>query len=360
MKYQLSISILVSNHISTIRKCLESIKPLLTELQSELIIIDTGSTDSSIDVAREYTDKIIPFTWCDDFSAARNVALKSAQGEWFLYLDDDEWFEDVNEIIHFFQEEKYMEYGRAFYIQRNYSDLEGIDYSDAYVLRMFQITGNIHFKNSIHEQISPELNPLKLFNSYVHHYGSIGKSEEKKHKNTKLFLEKCKNEYTIALSTYDKITQIVDTALQQNNYDLLLSLLPYMETGDGYVTFQYLGEARHLLRILNIIALEEKYHSIPFAYQIKNKQELIEKYTLSLFSLRRIVFSLSSESIADAEYFLSQNRLSPFAIYILAKDELIIPSKLLFQKIQEIYTLQWNNNEIQLFQQLITTFMEPQ
>ena len=95
MKCQLSISILVSNHIDTVRKCLESVKPLLDRLRAELIVVDTGSTDGSIDVAKEYTDKIIPFVWCNDFSAARNVGLKAAHGEWFLYLDDDEWFDDI-------------------------------------------------------------------------------------------------------------------------------------------------------------------------------------------------------------------------------------------------------------------------
>lgn len=172
------------------------------------------------------------------------------------------------------------------------------------------------------------------------------------------FFEKCNEEYPLALLAYHKISQIVDTALQQNDYTYLLSLLPYMETDEGYLAFQYIGEARYLLRILNIIALEEKYHTSSFICQISTKQELVEKYKLSLFSLRRIVFSLSSESVADAEHFLVQNQLSPFAIYILAKDELIIPNNLLFQKVQEIYSSQWNNSEIQLFQQLINTFTE--
>ena len=51
----------------------------------------------------EYTDHIVPFTWCDDFSKARNAGLKEAKGEWFLYIDDDEWFGDVQELIAFFK-----------------------------------------------------------------------------------------------------------------------------------------------------------------------------------------------------------------------------------------------------------------
>ena len=174
------------------------------------------------------------------------------------------------------------------------------------------------------------------------------------------FFEKYAQEYPRALSTYEKISALVNTALQQNDYSLLLSQIPCMETGNGYLTFQYIGEARQLFRILNIIALEQKYHTYSFTYKINNKQELIEKYRLSLFALRRILFDLSPGSTADAEYYLRQVHLSPFAIYILAKDELIIPNDLLFQKIQILYRPLWNHTEMQLFQQLINTFTEAQ
>ncbi|MEA5070202.1 MAG: hypothetical protein VB067_14515, partial [Christensenellaceae bacterium] len=59
---KLTISLLVSNRIDTIRKCLDSIKPLLTQLPSELIVVDTvgeEDSDGSLAVAREYTDKIV-------------------------------------------------------------------------------------------------------------------------------------------------------------------------------------------------------------------------------------------------------------------------------------------------------------
>ena len=46
--------------------------------------------------------RVVQFTWCDDFSKARNAGLEKARGQWFLYLDDDEWFIDTKEItVHF-------------------------------------------------------------------------------------------------------------------------------------------------------------------------------------------------------------------------------------------------------------------
>ena len=80
---KLTIGILISNRIVHIRSVMESLRPLLSAAPSELIAVDTKGpdTDGSIDVVREYTDKIYPFTWCDDFAAARNVCLEHASGE---------------------------------------------------------------------------------------------------------------------------------------------------------------------------------------------------------------------------------------------------------------------------------------
>ena len=69
---------LVSNHVEYIRQAMEALKPLLDAVPSELIVVDTkgAETDGSIDIVREYTDKIYPFIWCNDFSAARNICMK--------------------------------------------------------------------------------------------------------------------------------------------------------------------------------------------------------------------------------------------------------------------------------------------
>lgn len=80
---RLTIGMIVKNEEKTLGKCLASLKPLLDEVPSELIITDTGSTDHTVEIAEKYTDHIIHFEWCNDFSAARNTGLKAARGEWF-------------------------------------------------------------------------------------------------------------------------------------------------------------------------------------------------------------------------------------------------------------------------------------
>ena len=180
----LSISMLVSNNRrDTIEKCLESLAPLLKAVPSELIIVDTGCTDGSVDIARKYADKVVQFTWCKDFAAARNAGLRECTGEWFLYLDDDEWFEDVSELITFFKSEERKHCDTLWYIQRNYDDFEGTSYTDTYVGRCLKMTPETRFCGKIHEWLEPLPKMIKKTNAYVHHYGYVFKNEEDKQKH---------------------------------------------------------------------------------------------------------------------------------------------------------------------------------
>ncbi len=196
-KVVLSISLLVSNRIDTIRKCMESIKPILQELPSELIAVDTveeGKSDGSIEVVREYTEKIIPFTWCGDFSAARNAGLDRARGQWFLYIDDDEWFEDVSPIIDFFKSGEYRKYNSASYMVRNYTNLEGTNWVETMAGRMFPIKKNERFVGKVHEMV-PAYAPECMLSCYVHHYGYVFRNEAEKAKHIERNLAMLLEEY---------------------------------------------------------------------------------------------------------------------------------------------------------------------
>ena len=182
---KLTITMLVSNRIKTIRKCMDSINPILQKVSSELIVVDTGSTDGSIDIVREYTDKIVTFSWCDDFSAARNAGLEKAQGEWVMFLDDDEWFEDVTEIIDFFNTGEYKKYNRGVYIARNYGDFGGTTWSDSNATRMVKRYPTTKFIGMIHEYLWPQVEPTKYFESYVHHYGYVHTTEAENREHSK-------------------------------------------------------------------------------------------------------------------------------------------------------------------------------
>ena len=74
----LTISLLASDRRESLERCLDSLKPLLVKLPSELIIVFTGTDPKVREIAETYTPQVIPFTWCGDFSSARNAGLKEA------------------------------------------------------------------------------------------------------------------------------------------------------------------------------------------------------------------------------------------------------------------------------------------
>jgi tetratricopeptide (TPR) repeat protein len=77
---------IVRNEEKVLPRCLKSVQ----DVADELIVVDTGSKDNTISVAKDLGAKIFHFKWCDDFSAARNEALKHANGDWILQIDADE------------------------------------------------------------------------------------------------------------------------------------------------------------------------------------------------------------------------------------------------------------------------------
>lgn len=173
MKVRLSISLLVSDRKVFLERCLDSLSELRRKVPSELVVVFTGKDPKVKEIVEKYTDRIIPFEWCNDFSAARNCGLKEAAGEWFLFLDDDEWFEDTEEIIQFFLSGEYKQYETATYSVHNYRDWQGASYMEFHAYRMSRISRRLHFQNPIHEQLLPVGLPCKTLNSYVHHYGYV-------------------------------------------------------------------------------------------------------------------------------------------------------------------------------------------
>ena len=204
----LTISILISDRPDTVRKCLESVQPLLKAVPSELILTDTGCGEQVRSIIEEYTDHIIRFKWCNDFSKARNVGLKQAKGKWFLFLDDDEWFEDTTEIIDFFNSGEYKQYGMGAYYQRNYGNREGTLYSDLLVGRMTRLEPDVKFVYSIHEYINRVVGKVKKFNVFVHHYGYVYDTKEALHAHARRNIEPLLKELKAAPNDMKLVLQL--------------------------------------------------------------------------------------------------------------------------------------------------------
>ncbi len=88
----ISVCMIVKNEEKVLERCLRS----LQGIWDELIIVDTGSTDSTKEIAGRFTDKIYDFAWIDDFSAARNYAFSKATCEYIYSADADEMLDEAN------------------------------------------------------------------------------------------------------------------------------------------------------------------------------------------------------------------------------------------------------------------------
>jgi tetratricopeptide (TPR) repeat protein len=77
---------IVKNEATTLPKCLSSV----VKVVDEMVVLDTGSSDRTPNIAKEFGAKVYDFVWCNDFSKARNAALKYVTGDWVLVLDADE------------------------------------------------------------------------------------------------------------------------------------------------------------------------------------------------------------------------------------------------------------------------------
>lgn len=89
---EISLCMIVKNEEKVLARCLDSI----VDLMDEIIIVDTGSTDRTKEIAGKYTDKIYDFEWIDDFSAARNFAFSKATKEYVYTADADEVLDEEN------------------------------------------------------------------------------------------------------------------------------------------------------------------------------------------------------------------------------------------------------------------------
>ena len=96
MPRTISVAMIVKDEARHLAECLD----VISQIADEICIVDTGSTDETIAIAREYNARTSVFIWCDDFSAARNESLRQCEGDWVLVIDADERIapEDVAKV----------------------------------------------------------------------------------------------------------------------------------------------------------------------------------------------------------------------------------------------------------------------
>lgn len=187
-KGTISACMIVKNEEKFLGQCLESIKDLV----DEIIIVDTGSTDSTPEIARRYTDKVYFHEWKNDFSEARNYSIQFATSEWILIIDADEKLEQediplIRSIIN------HKEFDSIFVAVLSEIPDGGI--SKNYSQRIFR-RGKGYYEGVVHNQLRCEGEAL-VTNIRIYHYGYNLSQEEmkKKYKRTeKLLMEQISKE----------------------------------------------------------------------------------------------------------------------------------------------------------------------
>ncbi len=143
-KPRISVCLIAKNEEKFIGQCLRSVKPIA----SQIVVVDTGSTDRTVEIAKELGAEIHPFPWCDDFSAARNAALERAAGDWILVLDADEELKPDQAGLLLREIRDSSVFGYRMPIVDTGREESGC----SYVPRLFRNAPGIFFLGRVHEQ----------------------------------------------------------------------------------------------------------------------------------------------------------------------------------------------------------------
>ena len=146
----LSICIITKNEEQNIDRCLKALAPY----GLETIVVDTGSTDRTKQIAARYTDRLYDFPWCDDFSAAKNFAIEKASHSYVLVLDSDEFVEQLD--LSALEKQIAAHPGAVGRIRRrNVFHRNGEEQENREWINRIFAKEYFHYEGRIHEQVTP-------------------------------------------------------------------------------------------------------------------------------------------------------------------------------------------------------------
>jgi len=270
-KGTLSLCMIVKNEEQHLARCLLSAGPAV----DEMIVVDTGSTDRTRDIAQAYGARVFDFPWTNDFSEARNYSLSKAVGDWILVLDADEVispqdYPEFEKII----AQKLSRPVAYTMITRNYTyevtskgwtandrkylgEEAGTGWFPSSKVRLFINDKRIRFQNPVHEFVEASLEKagieIKISQIPVHHYGRFDKDKIIE-KGKKYFLlgkkkiEELKGDFkavkelaiqALELQEYDTSVELWKEAIKLNQTDPDV----FLNIGYAYLKLERYGEA---------------------------------------------------------------------------------------------------------------------
>ncbi|MBS4022372.1 MAG: glycosyltransferase [Dethiobacter sp.] len=175
---------IVKNEAENLPRCLGSVRNAV----DEIIVVDTGSSDNTSEIALRYGARVFHYPWGGDFAAARNFSLEQARGEWILFLDADEELRKgdgskLRSLLDVSGAEGY-----CFPVVNFYGNSVGCDYMTDLVCRLFRNHPAYRFQRALHEQVVDQIvavggeASLKVADVQIRHYGYLRASVIKKDK----------------------------------------------------------------------------------------------------------------------------------------------------------------------------------
>jgi glycosyltransferase involved in cell wall biosynthesis len=192
----LSLCMIVKNEQKHLARCLQSVKPVV----DEMIVVDTGSSDRTKDIATAFGAKVFDSPWTGDFSVARNYSLAQATGDWVLILDADEVIarQDHEELRKLITSKSSLPMAYDF-VTRNYivpvhvtgwkandgkypEEEAGTGWAHSLKVRLFPRDARIKFVNPVHELVETSIRQInmRIKNSAIpiHHYGKLDQCKD--------------------------------------------------------------------------------------------------------------------------------------------------------------------------------------
>ncbi|MFC4303431.1 glycosyltransferase [Cohnella boryungensis] len=223
---------IVKNEEAVLDRCLQSVSRFV----DEIVIVDTGSSDSTKEIARKYTNKIYDFKWINDFAAARNESLKYATGRFILVMDADEFADESNmtSLRNFLSNQKPLNDTLYRVTVVSYKEANK-PATEEPILRVFANHMNIRYVRPIHEQPTPQAGrsvkivstPIKILHSgYTE---ETIQSKNKHERNLHIFAEMQKKQQ---LSPYDQCMLGRQLLFMGRHAEALTPLLEAHSRGD--------------------------------------------------------------------------------------------------------------------------------
>lgn len=147
----LTLCMIVRNEGPRLATCLASVRGLA----DEIVVVDTGSSDGTGDLARELGARVVDFPWCDDFGAARNAGLAAANGRWILVLDADETLPSASHAP--LRALLSGPTSRAYNLVQRSTLPGGAATVAVHIVRLFPHHPSVRFERPIHEQVNTSL-----------------------------------------------------------------------------------------------------------------------------------------------------------------------------------------------------------